>query len=46
MLGRIKVVEKQYGWDNELSSDYEEVVTIEKTNRFIKIKIHIINFAF
>ena len=38
MLGRIKVVEKQYGWDNELSSDYEEVVKLADKARFIYSK--------
>lgn len=38
MLGRIKAVEKQYGWDNELSSDYEEVVKLADKARFIYSK--------
>ena len=38
MHGRIKAVEKQYGWDNELSSGYEEVVKLSDKARFIYSK--------
>ena len=35
MLGRIKAVEEFCGWDNELSSAYEEVVDLADKVRFI-----------
>ena len=38
MLGRIKAVEEFCGWDNELSSAYEEVVGLADKVRFIYSK--------
>lgn len=38
MLGRIKAVEEFCGWDNELSSAYEEVVDLADKVRFIYSK--------
>ena len=38
MLGRIRAVEKQCGWDNVLSSAYEEVVKLSDKARFIYSK--------
>ena len=38
MLGRIIAIEKQCGWDNELSSAYEEVVKISDKARFVYSK--------
>ena len=38
MLGRIKAVENLYGWDNELSSAYEEIVKMADKMRFIYSK--------
>ena len=38
MLGRIKAVENLCGWDNELSSTYEEVVELADKVRFIYSK--------
>lgn len=38
MLGRIKAVENLCGWDNKLSSDYEEIVKMADKMRFIYSK--------
>lgn len=38
MLGRIRAVEELYGWNNKLSSAYEEVVALADKARFIYSK--------